>query len=86
MGEIIEELKLDNPRASDVDLGIYADALRIYQEAAENVKKNGAICAHPRTGTPMDNPYLKVMASQSAILRKYPKMKADRVLALLKNA
>ena len=79
-------LREDNPRASQTDLTVYLDALTIYVEAADNVRRNGAICSHPRTGTPMDNPYLKVMASASAVFRKYPKIKSDRALAEVTNA
>lgn len=74
-------LEADNPRASRTDLVVYLDALIIYIKASENVRRNGAICQHPRTGTPIDNPYLKVMASASAVFRKYPKIKADNALA-----
>ena len=85
MGEIdlVAELRADNPKASGIDIEICANALRIYYEAAANVRANGAICSHPRTGTPMDNPYLKVMSSQAAILSKCSRMKTDRVLTLL---
>lgn len=76
-------LREDNPRASQTDLTVYLDALRLYAEAADNVRRNGAICQHPRTGTPMDNPYLKVMAAQSAIFRKYPRIKGDRALQMV---
>ena len=49
---------------------IYRDASEVYREAVENVKKNGAVCAHPRTGTPIENPYLKIMAQYGALLAK----------------
>ena len=89
MGKVIDigaELTKDNPRASSIDIQIYADALRTYNEAAQNVLKNGAICSHPRTGAPIENPYLKIRAQQAAIIGKMPGIKSDRVLKLLQKA
>ena len=72
MGEIDIESSLseENPGASMLNIRLYADALRIYVEASRNVRDNGAICAHPRTGTPIENPYLAVQARQAAVLAK----------------
>ena len=86
MIDIEAALAFDNPRASSIGIQIYADALRTYHEAAQNVLKNGAICAHPRTGAPIENPYLKIRAQQAAIIGKMPRIKSDRVLKLLQNA
>ena len=88
MGEVdVEsELRADNPKSSAVEVAICANALRIYSEAASNVRRNGAICSHPRTGAPIENPYLRVMAQQSAVLLKCKRMKTDRVLGLLSRA
>lgn len=85
MGEIdiVAELREDNPTAREMDLRIYADAMRTYSEAARNVATNGAICSHPRTGSPIENPYLKIQAQQGAILTKMRAIKSDRVAALL---
>lgn len=85
MGEIdiVAELREDNPKAREMDLRIYADAMRTYSEAARNVATNGAICSHPRTGSPIENPYLKIQAQQGAILTKMRAIKSDRVAALL---
>lgn len=38
----------------------YADAYAEYQEATENIDKNGLIVQHPRTMNPIDNPYMAV--------------------------
>ena len=89
MGKVIDiqaELSKDNPRASSINIQIYSDALRTYSEAALNVLKNGAICSHPRTGAPIENPYLKIRAQQAAIIGKMPGIKSDRVLKLLQKA
>jgi len=85
MGEIdiAAELRRDNPTIRAVEIDVYADALRTYYEASRNVAKNGAICAHPRTGVPMENPYLKIRAAQGALLAKMRGVKSDRVVGLL---
>ena len=38
----------------------YADAYQEYREATENIEDNGLICASPRTGSPIENPYLVI--------------------------
>lgn len=39
---------------------LYADAVLEYLEASENIDRNGIIVAHPRTGAPLQNPYVRV--------------------------
>jgi len=39
---------------------MYADAFLEYQEATDNIEKNGVIVQHPRTSNPIDNPYLAI--------------------------
>jgi phage terminase small subunit len=44
-----------------IDLAtVYANAFAEYQEAMENIRSTGAVVANPRTGAPIDNPFLKV--------------------------
>lgn len=81
--DIERELAADNPKATALAIRIHADALRTYIEAAGNIRDNGAVCQHPRTGAPIENPYLKIQAQQSAVLAKSRGIKSDRVLALL---
>jgi len=38
----------------------YADAVLEYREASLNIDEFGAIVKHPRTGNPIENPYLGV--------------------------
>lgn len=58
---IIEQLKRDNPSANHGEVAIYVDAFFRYQEARNNIDEHGSIVAHPRTGAPIDNPYLKIL-------------------------
>ena len=37
---------------------LYADAYLEYKEAQTNITNNGSIVADPRTGSPIQNPYL----------------------------
>lgn len=79
MGEIdyVAVLVRENPKARIIDLEVYADALRTYREAAVNIKQHGAVVFHPRTGAPIDNPYLKVQAAAGAVLLKMRSVKSD---------
>jgi len=83
------ELIKDNPRVQKVLLKVFSDAVKMYREALVNIKENGAICKHPRTGSPIENPYLKISEKYGAILVKMSntnKIKSDRVLDMLEKA
>lgn len=64
-----------NPKVGRDRLCIYADAMVLYLEASENIARNGAITAHPRTGAPIENPYLKVRKMAADTLAKYQNIK-----------
>ena len=68
--EIAAELSKVNPRAGAMDVRIYSDALLTYREAAANIEKCGAIVTHPRTGAPIENPYLRIRTQAGAVLAK----------------
>lgn len=76
LNEVLRILKKNNKSAAQDKIRMYADAYMDYQEAAENIRENGAICAHPKTGAPMDNPYLKVRNQMRPILVKM-RIKSD---------
>ena len=73
--EVIDALRKSNPSARADDVAMYADCFLDYKEAADNIAKNGNIVAHPRTGSPIENPYIKVKASAMNQLRKITKIK-----------
>jgi len=73
--EVLAILRRDNPGARADEMAMYAGSYLSYQEAAENIEKNGAIVAHPRTGAPIDNPYLKVRSAAMSELRKFGRLK-----------
>lgn len=68
--EVRDILRRLNPRARPEDVAIYADSYLAYQEASANIADRGNIVAHPRTGAPMENPYLKVKSGAIAEMRK----------------
>jgi hypothetical protein len=49
---------------------MYADAFCEWHEALENINRNGSVVANPRTGAPIDNPYLRVRDKAFDRLRK----------------
>ena len=73
--EIVAMLRRDNPAAGSDLIAMYADCFLDYKEAADNIAKNGNIVAHPRTGSPIENPYLKVKAAAMNQLRKMGRLK-----------
>jgi phage terminase small subunit len=68
--DILETLRESNKWAAESALRLYADAIEVYAEAADNVRRVGAICSHPKTGAPIENPYLRVQESRAAMLSK----------------
>ena len=83
MIDVVAELQQDNPGLRLIDLQLFADALATYKEAAKNIRSNGSIVMHPRTGAPIDNPYLKIASSSGAIIGKLGRIESDRVVTLL---
>lgn len=56
--QVIEALVAGGVRRDSAAL--YAEAYTEYHQAAAHIAEHGAIVQHPRTGTPMENPYLPV--------------------------
>lgn len=76
---VLAVLRAENPRVAPHDLVIYADAFLSYREAMANIEKNGNIVAHPRTGAPIENPYLKVRDSAIRIIRGAKRIKTGNL-------
>lgn len=77
--QIIAAIKADSPRAKMSDIIIYADAYLEYQAAQANIAEHGSIVFHPRTGAPIENPYIKIRNSASATIRKILAIKASEL-------
>lgn len=83
--DIEKELTKDNPTVSVSLIAIYSDALRIYIEASNNIREQGAIVAHPRTGAPIENPYLKIQTAKGEVLAKMGNIiRSDRVMRMVR--
>jgi hypothetical protein len=55
----------------------YADAFCEYQEASKNISEHGVIVLHPRTSTPIENPYLQIRDRALRKLQGMRSVKAD---------
>lgn len=55
--------------------GQYADAFIEYRQATEQIDEHGIIVLHPRTGAPIENPFLAV---RDRALKKLQTMKDAR--------
>lgn len=60
----------NNPEMQIASLVVFADAVAEYQEASENIAKNGAVSLHPRTGAPIENPYIKIRRAAGEVLAR----------------
>lgn len=80
--QIVALLTADNPRAKLGDLHQYASSFIQWKEAETNIRANGAICAHPRTGAPMTNPYLAVQTGALKNLQLFQRLKTDSLWAI----
>lgn len=81
--DILAALREENPQKRAIDLRVYADALATYREASRAIAASGAIVMHPRNGTPIENPYVKVRAGAAATLAKMKHVRSERTLAAL---
>lgn len=48
---------------------MYAEAYVEYQEAAANIRQHGVLVQHPKSGAPIQNPYLSIRDRASAKMR-----------------
>ena len=67
--EVLAALLAENGNRRTDDCAIYATAFSEYQEAASRIVDNGTVVSHPRTGAPIDNPYLKIRAAAERTMR-----------------
>ena len=66
-----QQLANRNPRIHVKVITVYVDALKLYQEASDNIAKNGALSGHPKTGAPMVNPYLAIRDAAGKIINRF---------------
>jgi len=58
--QVVDLLMARNPRTKRAQVEQYAAVWLTLQEAQDNIDRNGAVVAHPKTGGPIENPYLSV--------------------------
>lgn len=75
--DVMTALGTANPRGRPDEIAMYADVYLTYQEAARNIAEHGAVVLHPRTGAPIDNPYLRVRDTAMAQIRRLSRVKVD---------
>lgn len=67
--DVLRILREDNPsRQLAPKIAIYADAFLEYQAAQANIDEHGAVVFHPRTGAPIDNPFIRVRNAASKLM------------------
>lgn len=77
--EILKILTEANRGKSPLEIEIVATALQQYLYAKKNIEDNGTIVFHPRTGAPIENPYLKIYASALKTIRQYKKIRPGNI-------
>jgi phage terminase small subunit len=72
-------LLLHNPKAALALVNLYADAFAEYARAAANIAELGPIVQHPKTGSPIDNPYLRIRDANARTLKdpRFVRLKTD---------
>lgn len=84
--EVLASLEQANPETPRARLIFYADCFCEYAEATDNIERNGVIVANPRTGAPMQNPYLSVREKAMAKLKPMMKnIKGDALWARIET-
>jgi phage terminase small subunit len=74
--EQLDALIKANPNTRLDRLNLYLDALDEYRLAQGRVASEGPIVLHPRTGAPIDNPFLRIREKAFRKLNEL-KVKAD---------
>jgi phage terminase small subunit len=76
---VVAFLRKENPVATLQAVSLYADAFCEYRAAMRNIAEHGAIVLHPRTGAPVDNPFLKVRDAARKALQDMTKPGATKL-------
>lgn len=82
LAEVRKLIRQENPQAKADDIEMYAQQFVSYFEAAVNIQANGTIVSHPRTGQPMDNPYVKIRAGAQQCMTKIRRLKVNELWSI----
>jgi len=77
ISDALDALRPSNPSASVSSMIAYATAFLEYEEADNNIREHGTIVFHPRSGAPIQNPYLAIRADAQKRMQKERMVKGD---------
>jgi len=77
IGEAVDQLRRSNRSASMAHLVAYATAWIEYEDADVNIRENGTIVYHPKTGAPINNPYMGIRDGAERRMTKIRGINAD---------
>lgn len=81
--EICNRLKaLNGERTRASDIAIYADAFIEYRLAQANIDQHGTIVFHPKTGAPIENPYISIRNKASQVIQRFTMLKTGDLWGL----
>jgi len=80
--QVLSILEDANPSRPDL-VAMYADQFGSYQEAQANIERVGNVCADPKTGKPIPNPYLVIRDNSRKAMLAMPKVKATALWAIV---
>ena len=75
---VLSVLKQDNPTAVLSTMIAYRNLFVEYITAQRNIAANGSMVAHPKTGEPITNPYVKIRDGAHDRMVKI-RLKTDRL-------
>lgn len=75
---VLSVLKQDNPTAVLSAMIAYRNLFVEYITAQRNIAANGSMVAHPKTGEPITNPYIKIRDGAHDRMGKI-RLKTDRL-------
>ncbi len=68
-------LREDDPDLQSADLEMYLDQWMTYVEAVENIQRVGSVAKHPRTDSPITNPYLQIRDQAQAAMSRMKRVR-----------
>ena len=74
--QVIQKLRQLNPALAMSQIVMYTNLYLDYTTAQKNIDENGSMVMRPKTGEPIENPYLKIRDKAFNNLQKI-RIKAD---------
>jgi len=85
---VLEALEEDNPQEKYALLQACANWIVLHVHGTDNVRRYGAQVLHPKSGAPIENPWLKTIstAEKSLFGKSMAKIKKDNAFRALQEA